>query len=199
MDRGPNSRSCILSLLLWNLADPGSVVLNRGNHETVEMNAYYGFKKELNDDELFYKFNYLFNKFPLAHVIGDKIFCVHGGLPKKPVLLNQLDRYYDELLWNDPCETPGVSTNPRGPGTFKFGPDVTENFLKMNKLDLLVRSHEMVLDGFEYSQNGKCVTVFSASNYYASRHISNKGGYLHVMPDMSVIGHSFLAHQQSKL
>ncbi len=176
--------------------------INRGNHETRDINAYYGFKKELNDEYLYRQFNELFDLLPVAHVIGGKIFCVHGGLPRKPILLDQLKtttRLHDELLWNDPSDEPGIKQNRRGPGIVQFGPDITEEFLKINKLDLLVRSHEMVREGVEYSQNGKCVTVFSASNYYGAHHISNKGGYLHVMPDLSVVSHSFTAQIPSKL
>ena len=178
VDRGPDSKGCILTLLLWGLADPGSVLLNKGNHELMEMNAYYGFRKELQDEDLWVRFNKLFELLPIAHVVGDKIFVVHGGLPRKDMALSRVLDVEHELLWNDPSEKPGITMNPRGPGVFRFGPDITERFLRRNKLDLLVRSHEMVENGFEYSQNGKCVTVFSAS-YYGG-HFRNKGAYLSV-------------------
>ena len=47
-----------------------------------------------------------------------------------------------ELLWSDPQEDKGRSPSKRGVGV-SFGPDVTKSFLKANKLDLLVRSHEV--------------------------------------------------------
>ena len=47
-----------------------------------------------------------------------------------------------ELLWSDPQPTKGRSPNKRGVGV-AFGPDVTRAFLELNKLDLLVRSHEV--------------------------------------------------------
>lgn len=46
-----------------------------------------------------------------------------------------------------------------------WGVDVTENFLKLNKLKLLIRSHECVPKGFQVMHNRKCMTLFSASNY----------------------------------
>lgn len=45
------------------------------------------------------------------------------------------------------------------------GPDVTENFLKRNKLDYIIRSHEVKDMGYEIAHDGKCITVFSAPNY----------------------------------
>ena len=46
-----------------------------------------------------------------------------------------------ELLWSDPQEDKGRAPSKRGVGV-SFGPDVTKSFLKANKLELLVRSHE---------------------------------------------------------
>jgi serine/threonine-protein phosphatase 5 len=46
-----------------------------------------------------------------------------------------------------------------------FGPDVAEKFLTENGLELLVRSHEVKPEGFEYQKGGKVLTVFSAPNY----------------------------------
>ena len=47
-----------------------------------------------------------------------------------------------ELLWSDPKPAEGRGPSQRGVGV-GFGPDVTRNFLQDNKLDLLVRSHEV--------------------------------------------------------
>ncbi len=47
-----------------------------------------------------------------------------------------------EMLWSDPKPAEGRGPSQRGVGV-GFGPDVTRNFLQDNKLDLLVRSHEV--------------------------------------------------------
>ena len=47
----------------------------------------------------------------------------------------------------------------------QFGPDVTQAFLKRNKLELIVRSHEVKAQGYEVAHGGKLITVFSAPNY----------------------------------
>ena len=46
-----------------------------------------------------------------------------------------------------------------------FGPDVAKRFLDENKLDLLIRSHEVKMKGYEVEPGGKVITVFSAPNY----------------------------------
>jgi len=150
--------------------------MNKGNHELPEMNAFYGFRKEVANDTLWVKFNEIFQLLPIAHVINNSVFVVHGGLPKEPIKIGDSISEHHEFLWNDPTDKNGVHESPRGDGVFRFGPDITERFLKLNNFRTLIRSHEMVDDGFEWSQNGKCLTVFSAP-YYAG-HYKNLGGYV---------------------
>jgi len=75
-----------------------------------------------------------------------------------------------ELLWSDPQPQNGRSLSKRGVGC-QFGPDVTKRFLEKNNLDYVIRSHEVRADGYEIAHDGKCITVFSAPNYW-SVHIS---------------------------
>lgn len=70
-----------------------------------------------------------------------------------------------ELMWSDPQMMCGTSDSKRGVGTM-FGPDITKKFLQKNKLDYIVRSHEVKQEGYEVSHDGKCITVFSAPNYW---------------------------------
>ena len=70
-----------------------------------------------------------------------------------------------ELLWSDPQPQCGRSMSKRGVGT-QFGPDVTKRFLQKNKLDYVIRSHEVKHEGYEVAHDGKCITVFSAPNYW---------------------------------
>ena len=54
-------------------------------------------------------------------------------------------------------------------GTCKYWSETaTSNFLTVNKLDYVIRGHEVARDGFMFHHNGHVVTVFSSSNYQNS-------------------------------
>lgn len=83
VDRGPNSVDTIVYLLLLKVKFPEKITLLRGNHESI-ISFRYGFYNECfhkyNDVSVWKLFIQLFELLPLAAVIDDKIFCVHGGL-----------------------------------------------------------------------------------------------------------------------
>lgn len=102
---------------------------------------------------------------------------MHGGLFSRDDVtlkeIREIDRNRQppdeglmcELLWSDPQPQSGRAPSKRGVGV-QFGPDVTSKFLQTNKLEYIVRSHEVKQDGYEVGHNGKCITVFSAPNYW---------------------------------
>lgn len=49
--------------------------------------------------------------------------------------------------------------------SYTFGPDVSRLMLESNNLDLIVRAHQVVEDGYEFTHKRRVVTVFSAPNY----------------------------------
>lgn len=48
-------------------------------------------------------------------------------------------------------------------------PDRVRDFCKENDLQLIVRAHECVMDGFERFAMGHLITLFSATNYCGER------------------------------
>ena len=61
-------------------------------------------------------------------------------------------------------EKQGWGENDRGV-SFTFGGDVVRQFLRRHDLDLVVRAHQVVEDGYEFFAGRELVTVFSAPNY----------------------------------
>mmetsp|Transcript_3659 Transcript_3659/g.14387 ORF Transcript_3659/g.14387 Transcript_3659/m.14387 type:complete len:711 (-) Transcript_3659:1464-3596(-) len=95
-------------------------------------------------------------------------------------MLKEINR---DILWSDPMKEKGRELNRRGAGV-RFGPDLCYQWLATNGFDLLVRSHEVVPDGFELPYrfclnvsdgHHACATVFSSSDYTG---IGNKGAVL---------------------
>ena len=80
------------------------------------------------------------------------------------------------VVWSDPGRADGSLFNTVRGGGCVWGPDVTKAFLEKYDLELLVRSHECMPMGYGWSHFRKVLTVFSASDYYATG--SNFGAYV---------------------
>jgi len=206
VDRGSFSLEVILVMLMYKIVYPHSFYMTRGNHETHSMNSMYGFEGEvlhkysksstlqIVSSTVYRAFRDLFEALPLCHIIGDKIFITHGGVPCDGAVtledINKINRFCQppdsgvmcDLLWADPHSGLGLLPSNRGISN-QFGSDVTERFLSLNGLDCVVRSHEMKNDGYEVMHNGKCLTIFSAPNYCDT--MGNKGAYIKVKEDLS--------------
>lgn len=210
VDRGPNSLEVAVLLLSLKVRYPEQVFIIRGNHESAEVNANYGFQAEclarLGADagmRVWNAINEAFSWLPIAGVIADEIFCCHGGLGshvtsvaeireiRRPLVESQLTGrtalVVRDLLWSDPTTSDavlGVHANVRGPDVTAFGPDRVATFCSENALSLIVRAHECVQDGFELFCSGRLVTVFSARNYTGS--YDNDGAFLEVTSKLKI-------------
>lgn len=88
IDRGSRSIANIVLVMFLKYLNPENVTILRGNHETSEVSQRYGFYKELclfgqdNKDNIFDKFNIMFELLPCAYFLQNKnfnfMFC-HGG------------------------------------------------------------------------------------------------------------------------
>ncbi|CAI9089092.1 OLC1v1023598C1 [Oldenlandia corymbosa var. corymbosa] len=190
VDRGSFSVEVILTLFALKCMSPTALYLARGNHESKSMNKIYGFEGEVRSklSEMFVElFAEVFCCLPLAHVLNNKVFIVHGGLFSvdgvKLSDIKAIDRFREppeeglmcEVLWSDPQPQLGRGPSKRGVG-LSFGADVTKRFLEENNLELVVRSHEVKDEGYEVEHDGKLITVFSAPNYCDQ--MNNKGAFI---------------------
>ena len=178
VDRGFYSTETFLLLAALKCRYPTKMFLLRGNHESRQVTEDYGFYDEVcrkYDNSVYELFLRAFNMLPLAAVIDNAIFCVHGGLSpdlNQVADIDALDRkveppengLFSDLLWSDPENVTGFKQSQRGAG-YVFGGDVTAKFLNQNKLKFMCRAHQQAMDGFEKWFDGLLYTVWSAPNY----------------------------------
>ena len=192
VDRGKQSIETICLLLAYKVKFPDNFFLLRGNHECASINRIYGFYDECKrrfSVRLWKIFTDSFNCLPVAAVIDDKIFCMHGGLSPELNNLEQLraiQRPIDvpdqgllcDLLWSDPDkDIKGWGENDRGV-SYTFGADKVAEFLMKHDLHLICRAHQVVEDGYEFFADRQLVTIFSAPNYCGE--FNNAGALLNV-------------------
>ncbi|KQK13977.1 serine/threonine-protein phosphatase BSL2 homolog isoform X2 [Brachypodium distachyon] len=207
VDRGQHSLETMSLLLALKVEYPQNVHLIRGNHEAADINALFGFRIECIErmgerDGIWtwHRMNRLFNWLPLAALIEKKIICMHGGIGRsinhveqienlqRPITMEAGSVVLMDLLWSDPTENDsveGLRPNARGPGLVTFGPDRVMEFCNNNDLQLIVRAHECVMDGFERFAQGHLITLFSATNYCGTA--NNAGAILVLGRDLVVV------------
>ncbi|ODM22157.1 Serine phosphatase T [Aspergillus cristatus] len=200
VDRGSWSTEIALLLYAYKMLRPNGIFLNRGNHETDDMNKVYGFEGECKakyNERVFKVFSESFSALPLATLIGNKYLVLHGGLFSDDNTslddIRKLNRHNQrqpgqqglmmEMLWTDPQTAPGRGPSKRGVG-LQFGPDITKRFCEKNGLEAIIRSHEVRMEGYEVEHDGRCITVFSAPKYCDTT--ENKGAYINLGPELKL-------------
>lgn len=95
VDRGKQSLETICLLLAYKIKYPENFFLLRGNHECASINRIYGFYDECKrryNIKLWKTFTDCFNCLPIAAIVDEKIFCVHGGLSPEHTSMDQIRR-----------------------------------------------------------------------------------------------------------
>eukprot|EP00826_Nyctotherus_ovalis_P045787 TRINITY_DN509_c0_g2_i7.p1 TRINITY_DN509_c0_g2~~TRINITY_DN509_c0_g2_i7.p1 ORF type:complete len:650 (+),score=165.79 TRINITY_DN509_c0_g2_i7:666-2615(+) len=161
-------------------------------------------------DSIFNKINDVFDWLPLAAIIDERIICLHGGIGgsvrsveqiavlERPLevvhaVQSEVQQLVIDILWSDPTDSdedlgvqPNYIRDPNNTGNImKYGPDRVEEFLERNKLNMVLRGHECVMDGFERFAGGMLITVFSATDY-CGRH-KNAGAVLFITRKFEII------------
>jgi len=122
---------------------------------------------------------------PVAALIDDKILCMHGGLSKdmkdlkeirdisRPAKIPETGVLCD-LLWSDPSpisspELFNVIDNEWGDSdrgvSYIFSETVVKRLVKKYDIDLIVRGHQVMEDGYQFFADRKLITIFSAPCY----------------------------------
>jgi serine/threonine-protein phosphatase PP1 catalytic subunit len=206
VDRGPMSCENVLFVFCLAMMHPRNVFLLRGNHESrsASGNGLTSFLKECER-----KYGDMgrnawsacmdaCDDLPLYAIVKGVLFCVHGGIASSVVGLDQLrlvDRKTEiprsglvsDMMWSDPSDTISgrfEKNTTRGIAGRLFSAAATADFLRLVGCAMLVRGHQPRRNGFEVSQNGRTVTVFSAPNY---EHTDNWAGVMEVTNDSCVL------------
>lgn len=179
VDRGYYSVETVSLLVSLKVRYPARIFLLRGNHESRQITQVYGFYDEClrkyGNANCWKHFTDLFDYLPLTALIETQIFSLHGGLSPSIDSLDHvmsLDRVQEvphegpmcDLLWSDPDERCGWGISPRGAG-YTFGQDIVSQFNHTNKLTLISRAHQLVMEGYNWCHEKNVVTIFSAPNY----------------------------------
>lgn len=193
-DRGFNSAEVYHIVLRLKQLFPDRVILMRGNHEgpddllahphdlPLQFRQRFGAKGE----DAYLSIRKLFDQLYSAVLVEERFVMIHGGFPSNAHSVDDLafahkthpkTDFLEEMLWNDPDDTiNGTLPSPRGAGKL-FGNDVTEAFLNMLKVKVLMRGHESCYEGFRLNHDGKVLTLFSRKGEpYSNVH----GAYLRV-------------------
>jgi len=144
--------------------------------------------------QVWLQFSSVYELLPLAAIVDGRFFCCHGGLSpeiKDVQTIKELQRTPNiphdgglcDLMWSDPIPEDAGSAagksleainewevSPRGAGYY-FSSKVTAGFLHHNKLERLIRAHQLCAQvaaadqGHCFDHKDRCLTIFSAPNY----------------------------------
>ncbi|KAF8359349.1 hypothetical protein PRIPAC_94344 [Pristionchus pacificus] len=198
VDRGKQSLEVIVYVFIMKILFPTQVFLLRGNHECKPINRVYGFMQEMQErfdknegNNLFHMFNEAFTHMPLACLVSGVILCMHGGISPRLTSLDEINKIPKplvdpnsnelacDLLWSDPMiGLKGFKPNAIRGVSVHFGEDVLHSTMAELGVKLIVRGHQMMMNGFNFFGNQRLVTVFTAASYYPDR--ANRGAVLHV-------------------
>eukprot|EP01105_Mastigella_eilhardi_P005599 TRINITY_DN17261_c0_g1_i1.p1 TRINITY_DN17261_c0_g1~~TRINITY_DN17261_c0_g1_i1.p1 ORF type:complete len:340 (-),score=80.58 TRINITY_DN17261_c0_g1_i1:80-1036(-) len=167
-------------LLCLKLRYPSRLIMLRGNNDCRPLTQVYGFYQEClrkyGNPLVWSYICEVFDCMSVAAVIEGKIFCVHGGLAENAMSIDQirvLDRFGEipkegplcDMLWADPdASHESFVASSRGVGK-TFGHETIRQFNRVNKIDLIVRTHQCCPDGFQETMKNMVTTVWSAPNY----------------------------------
>ena len=168
-------------LLLLKAMYPSRILLLRGSHEVESTTRIYSFYNECREiygtDKVWRNFIELFGFLPLAALIDGSVYCVHSGLSAQIEAIDELrtlDRWdhtkyedstspHGELLWNNPEEIEGWQL---ARNSLMYGQQPVDRFTKLNRVELIVRGHQLVMEGYNLMFEKKnLVCLWSSCNF----------------------------------
>jgi diadenosine tetraphosphatase ApaH/serine/threonine PP2A family protein phosphatase len=188
VDRGYFSFETFAFLAFLKVKFPDKIYLLRGSHESRALNRTYGL---YSDCEILYghagmwaTINDTFDYLPIAAVIDERIFCVHGGLSPRIGLVHQINSLarvreigegpIADFVSADPVDPPISPVRDSG---WVWGREQTERFLVLNGMwrsgttaespdhGFVIRGRQLEREGYRWFHGDRGLTVWSAPNY----------------------------------
>lgn len=175
VDRGKFGLEVLVELFMCKIENKERFILLRGNHEDILMNQHYGFLKELGenifsrgyprDEDLLELLGKVYDAMPIAVVLNNATFCVHGGISNGESVDHITKTNSYQYLWNDPSCELGKHKSDRGPDIYNYGPDIVDKFLETNGLIRIIRGHTFIEEGYRFMFDNKLLSIFTATDY----------------------------------
>jgi hypothetical protein len=93
VDRGPFGMEVLILLMAMKLKYKNNIFLLRGNHESRQMTQCFNFYEECCEkynQDLYFCIMDVFDTLPLACVVDNKYFCVHGGISPQAIEIEKI-------------------------------------------------------------------------------------------------------------
>jgi serine/threonine-protein phosphatase PP1 catalytic subunit len=193
VDRGDYSVEVVALLFALKIKFPNHVFIIRGNHECAEVNKEYGFfddcveRYNSHGSAIWSVMNKTLHTLPLALVVNDAVFCVHGGISPQIKSLDDINRCVRgtcipengilcDLTWSDPKQRQKTDwmENDRGV-SFTFNENALEKFLIDTNIQMVCRAHQVVKNGYQFYKR-KLICVFSGPK--SSGDVGNHGAVM---------------------
>lgn len=177
-DRGPEQIETFNLVMALAISNPERVLMLRGNHESDEVAARYGFYNAVTRTHSFdvYKhYSRVFEVLPIAAYNEENLFACHGGIPEGVTRLDEIQRcnrrdpnFPDDIIfqmvWNDPQEADfKFRPNFRSSRARYYGLSAFNKFTHDINAHMMIRAHEVYPNGYQFFFGGRLVSVFSAT------------------------------------
>ncbi|PIC33897.1 hypothetical protein B9Z55_013710 [Caenorhabditis nigoni] len=210
---GKRSIECLCLLFALKATSPHRFTLLRGSQEGPIGKHFLTSLEELTPfyaNKLQKKFEEVFSWMPLAAVVGEKIFCVHGGISPHLGSLKDIDKIprplldvkenilATDLIFSDPLDYEFLHVPKKEPifeanylrhAGVLFNEATVEEFCERTGMKLIVRSHTMIPFGYRLFANRKMITIFTSTGYKKER---NHGSVMKVDKDGKITMINFL-------
>ncbi|GMT16559.1 hypothetical protein PFISCL1PPCAC_7856, partial [Pristionchus fissidentatus] len=165
VDRGAMGLEVIMALFILKILYPERIFLLRGNHECLAVNNRCGFLEEIfnrfimvmEGKNVYMAVNECFSYLSIAAIIGEKIFCAHGGIStasftrhemrrlRKPYFDSKNDPLISDVLWSDPVlDLKGTYINSSRKQGLYFGHDDFLHAMENVGCKAMIRGHQAI-------------------------------------------------------